>query len=342
MARALSIGDTIANYRIDAIAGRGGMGIVYRAFDVDLNRVVALKVIAPDLAGEPDFRARFRRESQTAASIRHPNVITIYRAGEENGLLFIAMDFIEGHDIRDEIVAQGRLKPQYAAHVTTEVASALDAAHARGLVHRDVKPANVLVAGQGDDARFYLTDFGLTKQIDSSDGVTKSGMLLGTLDYIAPEQVMGDALDARADVYALGCVLFHMLTGRVPYPVNDMEWRLSEPRGAQRGFGRGRAVRGRPGHSAPSARCVGAAGTRAGATADPGPSHEPERHPAHDCCEWWPCGSSHIGRPARRLLESAAARRLRASSPRNRERRTPRARRSRWDGRRLLGRLPPA
>jgi hypothetical protein len=215
----LQIGSEFAGHRIDAVAGRGGMGVVYRATDLLLERTVALKLIAGDMAQDQGFRERFKRESKLAASIRHPNVITIYRTGEEAGLLYITMDFIEGTDFREMLAQRGRLEPRLAATHIAQVAAALDAAHGRGLVHRDVKPANVLIARDGAaDPHVYLTDFGLAKQVSSASGVTATGMIVGTLDYIAPEQLLGGPLDARADIYALGCLTYQTITGRVPYP----------------------------------------------------------------------------------------------------------------------------
>src|SRR3954453_14761251 len=214
----LSIGSEFAGHRIDGIAGRGGMGVVYRATHLALNRPVALKLIAPELAEDEGFRTRFKQESMTAASIDHPNVIPIYHAGEEDGRLYITMRYVEGTDLRALITERGKVDPVYAAQIVSQVAAALDAAHARGLVHRDVKPANVLIAGGNGQPHAYLTDFGLTKQATSTGGLTKTGMVVGTLDYIAPEQVQGRSVDARADVYALGCVLYQALTGNVPFP----------------------------------------------------------------------------------------------------------------------------
>ncbi|HEX5899020.1 MAG TPA: serine/threonine-protein kinase [Solirubrobacteraceae bacterium] len=208
-------GDEFAGHRILGIAGRGGMGVVYRALQLDLDRPVALKLIAPQLAEDPDFRDRFVRESRAAASIDHPNVIPIYYTGEsEDGALYIAMRYVEGSDLRTLVRAQQRLDPARAAQIVAQVASALDAAHARGIVHRDVKPANVLL-GANDHA--YLTDFGLTKRVTSHTGSTRDGGWVGTLGYVAPEQIRGERLDARADVYALGCVLYHSLAGAPPY-----------------------------------------------------------------------------------------------------------------------------
>src|SRR4051794_29180197 len=188
----LQPGRVIAGYRIEGIAGRGGMGVVYRATQLALDRTVALKVIAPELAGDAAFRERFKRESRTAASIRHPNVIAVHDALEADGVLFITMDFIEGTDLAGLIARNGRVEPQRAVKIVRQVGDALDAAHARGLVHRDVKPANVLVALGGGDEHVYLTDFGLTKEAASESGVTKTGVFVGTIDYIAPEQITGD------------------------------------------------------------------------------------------------------------------------------------------------------
>jgi predicted Ser/Thr protein kinase len=211
----LAVGSEIAGYRIEGVLGRGGMGVVYRATQRRLDRAVALKLIAPAFAQDPAFRERFERESRIAASIEHPNVIPVHEAGEHDGLLFISMRFVDGTDLRALLGSEGRLEAARAAALVAQVAAALDAAHARGLVHRDVKPANVLVAGE-DHA--YLTDFGLSKHATSAAGLTGTGQFVGTLDYIAPEQLEGGRVDARADVYALGCVLFEALTGQVPFP----------------------------------------------------------------------------------------------------------------------------
>jgi protein kinase-like protein len=217
----LTPGSEFAGYTIEDIAGRGGMGVVYRARQHRPSRLVALKVIAPDLANDADFRARFERESDTAAAIEHPNVIPVYEVNDVDGLLFITMRFVEGTDLRALIADHGRLEPELAADIVTQIGAALDAAHGRGLVHRDIKPANVLIAGKPGSYHAYLTDFGLTKSTQAESGMTKTGMFVGTLDYIAPEQLMGGPLDARADVYALGCVLYQALTGEVPYPAES-------------------------------------------------------------------------------------------------------------------------
>ena len=228
-----AIGSEIAGHRLEAVAGRGGMGVVYRATQLRLKRQVALKLIASDLAADPSFRERFEHESEIAAQIEHPHVIPLYEAGEEDGQLYITMRYVEGTDLRAMISREGALAPPVAAEILAQVCGALDAAHERGLVHRDIKPANVLIAGTREEPHAYLTDFGLTKQAASSGGMTKTGMFVGTLDYIAPEQLKGDPVDARADVYALGCMLYQMLTGRVPYPRDSepakMYAHMSEP-----------------------------------------------------------------------------------------------------------------
>jgi len=209
-------GDVFVDHRIEGLAGRGGMGVVYRATELGLERTVALKVIAPVLAEEEDFRRRFVAESKAAASIEHPNVIPLYHAGERDGVLYIVMRYIDGPDLRALVRAEGRLPPERAAHIVAQVGGALDAAHRHGLVHRDVKPANVLL---GDDDHAYLTDFGLTKRSATTDGggLSRAGGWVGTLGYVAPEQIRGERIDARTDVYALGCVLVYALTGNAPY-----------------------------------------------------------------------------------------------------------------------------
>jgi predicted Ser/Thr protein kinase len=226
----LTAGSSFAGYRIEGIAGRGGMGVVYRARDEGLDRVVALKFIAPELASAPGFRERFTAESKTAASLDHPNVIPIYQAGEHEGMLFLAMRYVDGEDLRTELQREGRLEPERAARIVAQIAAALDVAHARGLVHRDVKPANVLLT---PDDHVYLTDFGLTKRVVTDPEATKTGELVGSLNYVAPEQIRGEPVSPRTDVYGLGCLLFHVLTGRVPFPLEGNEAKLwahvSEP-----------------------------------------------------------------------------------------------------------------
>jgi serine/threonine protein kinase len=208
------VGETFGGYTIESLLGRGGMGAVYLATHARLARKVALKVIAPELAHDDDFRARFLRESQLAASLDHPNVIPIYDADEVDGVLFLAMRYVSGPSLQVVLRSRGPLPPEETLRIAEQIGGALDAAHTAGLVHRDVKPANILVAEPGDHA--YLCDFGLAKHT-SSQGVTRTGFFLGTVDYCAPEQIEGIPIDGRADVYSLGCVLFHCLAGRAPY-----------------------------------------------------------------------------------------------------------------------------
>jgi hypothetical protein len=197
------------------------MGVVYRARQEQPDRIVALKVIAVDLADDPAFRARFRRESSVAAQIEHPNVIPVYAIGEADGVLYIAMRFVDGSDLRTLLAQEDGLEPRRAATIVDQVSQALDAAHARGLVHRDVKPANILISTIGGRDHVYLSDFGLSRHLEGSQGLTGTGAFLGTIDYVAPEQARGEGVDARTDVYSLGCVLFEALTGTVPFPMDN-------------------------------------------------------------------------------------------------------------------------
>jgi CHASE2 domain-containing sensor protein len=210
-------GDMIGDYHIESMVARGGMGVIYRAKQLKLDRAVALKVIAPEAADDVNFRTRFKREALLAASIEHPNVVPVYEAGEDHGLLFLAMRFVVGTDLRRLLAAEGPLHPQRVARLIDQVGSALDVAHAGGLVHRDVKPANVLVATEEGRDHAYLTDFGLTKRIDSDSAMTQTGMFVGTIDYMSPEQLRGEAVDGRADLYALGCISFELLTAHAPF-----------------------------------------------------------------------------------------------------------------------------
>src|SRR4051812_18679237 len=209
-------GEEFAGHRIEGVLGSGGMGVVYRVTDMRLNRSVALKVITPALSADEDFRRRFQRESELAASVRQQNVVTIYQAGEADSLLFVTMELIQGMDLRALIAQRSRLDLVTATAIVTQLAAALDAAHASGLVHRDVKPGNVLI-GAASPLHVYLTDFGLTKRTSSQSGITKTGLFVGTIDYAAPEQIKGWPVDARADVYAIGCVLFEMVAGQPPF-----------------------------------------------------------------------------------------------------------------------------
>jgi serine/threonine protein kinase/CheY-like chemotaxis protein len=209
------LGREIAGYRVEERIGRGGMGVVYRAEHLRLGRRAAIKIIAPELAGSDGFRERFEREARIAASLQHPNVVAVYDAGELEGLLWIAMQYVEGADLSAILRTEGRLRPYRAIDVCRQVAEALDAAHAISLIHRDVKPANVLIEGR----RAYLSDFGLTKRLEGAGTMlTKAGDVVGTIHYCSPEQIEGGKVDARADVYALGCLLYHCLAGDVPYP----------------------------------------------------------------------------------------------------------------------------
>ena len=215
MAQDTRIGSIIAGYRIERLLGRGGMSVVYLAEQDFPNRKVALKLLAPELAEDQVFRDRFIRESNAAASIDHPNVIPIYGAGDDGGVLWIAMRYVEGEDLGRLLEREGPLPLERAVTIVSQVGQALDAAHERGLVHRDVKPGNVLI-GKGDHA--YLTDFGLIKRREGASRYTKTGQFMGSVDYAAPEQIRGEEVDHRADVYSLGCVLYECLTGRPPYP----------------------------------------------------------------------------------------------------------------------------
>jgi serine/threonine protein kinase len=232
----LSPGSQFAGFRIERRLGHGGMGIVYLARQVRLDRLVALKVIRPELAEDDHFRARFQSESRTAASIENPRVVTVFGAGERDGLLYVAMQYVPGRDLGRLISARGSVPAHDAAQLIAQVADGLDAVHEAGLVHRDVKPANVLVGEPetfGDEPTAYLTDFGLAKLAASTSGLTATGEVIGTIDYMAPEQIENRRVDARTDVYALGCVLFHAVTGEVPFPERESSskmWaHLNEP-----------------------------------------------------------------------------------------------------------------
>ncbi len=229
-------GAQIAGYRLEEEIGRGGMAVVYRAHDIRLDRSVALKILSPELARDQAFRQRFVRESRAAAAVDHPNIIPIFEAGEASGVLFIAMRYVQGRDLRSLLDRAGQLPAAYVANVIAQMASALDAAHARGLVHRDVKPANMLLdaaAGSDQRAHVYLSDFGLSKQSLAAADLTSAGQFLGTLDYVAPEQIEGRPVDGRADLYALACAAFEMLSGTPPFERDQrlaVLWaQLSEP-----------------------------------------------------------------------------------------------------------------
>jgi hypothetical protein len=211
-------GSVVAGYRLEAQVGAGGMAVVFRARDERLGRPVALKILAPGLASDPAFRRRFIAESRAAAAVDDPHIIPIYEAGEAEGALFIAMRFVQGGDLRHVLAREGALPPARAAEFLSPVASALDAAHAAGLVHRDVKPANVLVDERiGRPDHVYLSDFGVSKGAAASVSLTGAGVFLGTPDYSAPEQIQGRPVDGRADQYALACVAYQLLTGEAPF-----------------------------------------------------------------------------------------------------------------------------
>jgi hypothetical protein len=214
----------ISGFRIEAVVGRGGMGVVYRAEQEGLGRKVALKVIAPELSDDVGFRARFVREARLAASIDHPNVVPLFEAPASAHPLYLAMRYVDGEDLGALLRREGRLSPMVVGEIAGQIGAALDAAHAKGLVHRDVKPGNVLVTGEAERPHAYLTDFGLTKDASSNSAqLTNTGQWVGTVDYIAPEQLDGRAVDARTDIYSLGCVVFQMLTGVVPFAGTNLQ-----------------------------------------------------------------------------------------------------------------------
>jgi serine/threonine-protein kinase len=213
------VGTELGGYQIESVLGRGGMSVVYLARHLRLKRPAALKVLSPELAEDERFRERFIRESELAASLDHPSIVPIYEAGEADGLLYIAMRYVKGADLGALLRESGALSPQRTVDLLAPVADALDAAHAKGLVHRDVKPGNILIdpsRGSGREV-VYLSDFGLTKRTASVSGLTRSGQFMGTVDYVAPEQVQGHPVDGRADQYSLGCLAFECLTGQPPF-----------------------------------------------------------------------------------------------------------------------------
>ncbi|PWW25086.1 serine/threonine-protein kinase [Geodermatophilus normandii] len=206
-------------YRIEALLGRGGMGEVYRAFDTEHDRTVALKVLSEHLAADKGYRERFRREAHLAARLNEPHIVPIHRYGEIEGRLFLDMRLVPGRDVAAVLAAEGPMSPQRAVSVVSQTARALDAAHADGLVHRDVKPSNVLLTGTGEDEFVYLVDFGIARSTSDAQGpaLTQTGAALGSFDYMAPERFLEKPIDKRVDVYALACVLFECLTGRRPF-----------------------------------------------------------------------------------------------------------------------------
>ena len=286
------VGDEFAGYRLLAVLGRGGMSTVYQAENPRLGNVIALKVLAPELATDDVFRTRFLEESRIAAAMNHPHVIPIHDMGSTDGLLYIAMRCVSGTDLRQMISKRGRLLPDTAVFLLSQAARALDAAHRRGLVHRDVKPGNLLTERGNDDSdpdHLYLADFGITKPAIGHTGLTATGAFLGTIDYVAPEQIRGLSVLGMADQYSLGCVLYECLTGRVPF---EKDLRRGDHLGARRGAadpahaapprpaarhrrgvrpGAGQAA-GRPVRELPRVRGRGAAGAGDARRADGGDS----------------------------------------------------------------------
>jgi Protein kinase domain len=216
-------GSRIGKYLLEQQIGQGGMAVVFRARDDQLARLVALKIMAPSVASDPEFRQRFIRESRAAAAVDDPHIIPVFEAGESAGALFIAMRFVAGGDLRSLLARNGPVSVDRASAILVSVASALDAAHAAGLVHRDVKPGNMLMdVRRGRPDHIYLADFGLTKPTSGAEALTSTGRFLGTADYAAPEQIGGRRVDGRADQYALACAAIEMLTGQTPFPLESV------------------------------------------------------------------------------------------------------------------------
>ena len=207
-------GSIIAGYEVQSVVGSGGIGVLYRARQMRLDRPVALKLVEPEVAADPVVRERLRREARTVAALDHPNVVPLYEAGEENGTVFIATRWIDGTELGTLIQSEGPLDARRAALVAAQIAAALEVAHEKGLVHRDIKPSNVILTSED---HVYLTDFGLTKRAESASGFTGAAQMLGTIDYVAPEQIEGGEPEPRGDVYGLACVLYEMLTGAAPF-----------------------------------------------------------------------------------------------------------------------------
>jgi serine/threonine protein kinase len=210
----LAPGATFAGYEVESVVGSGGVGILYRARQLRLDRPVALKLVEPEVAADPVVRERLRRETRTVAALDHPNIAPLYEAGEEEGTVYIVTRWVEGIELGELIRRERTLDPARAVRLAVQIADALELAHGKGLVHRDVKPTNVIVT---EEDHLYLTDFGLAKRAGSASGLTGANQMLGTVDYVAPESIEGNEPEARGDVYALGCVLYEMLTGTAPF-----------------------------------------------------------------------------------------------------------------------------
>jgi serine/threonine protein kinase len=208
-------GTVLAGCRIEAVAGRGGMGVVYRARHLRLDRTVAVKVIAAHIGEDPTFEARFEREARSAAALDHPHIVPVYDAGDVGGRLYMVMRWVDGVSLKS-LLRNGPLATEWAAALATQLASALGAAHAHGLTHRDVKPANVMVEVRDDRLHSFLCDFGIA-HLGGSSSLTGSGDILGTIDYAAPEQLDGSGVEPRSDQYSLACMLVEALTGSVPF-----------------------------------------------------------------------------------------------------------------------------
>src|SRR5919198_3221169 len=234
-------GSVLAGFRVESFLGEGAMGTVYLAEETSTEQRVALKLLAPELAGDERFRRRFLRETELATSLCHPHIVRTLGSGEEDGTLYLAMAYVEGSDLRGVLRREGRLEPGRAVDLLQQVADALDAAHAAGLVHRDVKPGNILVTHGADGDHAYVCDFGLARHVSSVSSLTGERGFVGTIDYVPPEQIEGGTIDGRADIYSLGCVLYGCLAGARPFdreselsvvfaPLNEPPPRLSDLR----------------------------------------------------------------------------------------------------------------
>jgi len=210
----LAPGSTFAGYEIESVVGVGGIGILYRARQLRLDRPVALKLVEPEKASDPVIRERLRREARAVAALDHPNVVPLYEAGELDGMVFIATRWVEGTELGALIDREGPMEAMRAARTAAQIAAALEVAHEKDLVHRDVKPSNVILTPED---HVYLTDFALVKRAGTAAGLTAVDQMLGTVDYVAPEQIEGGQSDARGDMYSLGCVLYEMLAGEAPF-----------------------------------------------------------------------------------------------------------------------------